>query len=102
MGMLGVAAVTGLSYAITSSLSSGDSDDAESKVALNNFERFGAEHFLTDFGSKRSFDNLTNANVKTGKTKRRRRRSNINSRMKPSTFYQPISKNYLSRTPRIP
>ena len=77
MGMLGVAAVTGLSYAITSSLSSGDSedeeDDAELKSTLNNFERFGAEYFLTDFGSKRSFGKLTNAKLKTSKKKKRRR-----------------------------
>ena len=100
--MLGVAAVTGLSYAVTSSLTSGDSDDeedAESKVALNNYERFGAQYFLTNFGSKRSFDNLTNAKVKN-RNKKRRRRSSIQSMPKQSTFSQPFPNNYLYWLPR--
>lgn len=108
MGMLGVAAVTGLSYAVTSSLISGDSDDdedydyddAESKVALNNFERYGAQYFLTEFGSKRSFENLINARVKPDNKKKRRRRSSTQSMVKPSKFYQPSPNSHLKWLPR--
>merc|ERR1719273_1069577 len=60
LGVAGVAAITGVTYAITNALDSEnasvDEDDAESKQVPNNFERFGAEHFLTNFASKRSFD----------------------------------------------
>ena len=64
LGVAGVAAITGVTFAITNALdseaASSDEDDAESKQVPNNFERFGAEHFLTNFASERSFDNFAN------------------------------------------
>ena len=64
LGVAGVAAITGVTFAITNALdseaASSDEDDAESKQVPNNFERFGAEHFLTNFASKRSFDSFAN------------------------------------------
>ena len=87
LGVAGVAAITGVTYAITNALdsenASSDEDDAESKQVPNNFERFGAEHFLTNFASKRSFDNFANyptAPYIKNKT-RRSRRSNRNTKI---------------------
>ena len=80
LGVAGVAAITGVTFAITNALdsenASSDEDDAESKQVPNNFERFGAEHFLTNFASKRSFDNFANyptAPYIKNKTRRSRR-----------------------------
>ena len=80
LGVAGVAAITGVTFAITNALdseaASSDEDDAESKQVPNNFERFGAEHFLTNFASKRSFDNFANhpavAYIKKKTTRSRR------------------------------
>ena len=98
MGMLGVAAVTGLSYAVTSSFASEDSedddDDAESKIAPNLFELYGPEHFLTNFDHlnlKRSFDNIVSAKLNNHATQRRqrRRRRNVPIRAKSYKLNQP-------------
>ena len=96
MGMLGVAAVTGLSYAVTSSFASGDSeddddDDAESKMVPNLFEIYGPEHFLTNFDNldlKRSFDNIASAKY-SNHAKRQRRRRNVQISAKSYKVNQP-------------
>ena len=97
MGMLGVAAVTGLSYAVTSSFASEDSeddddDDAESKIAPNLFEIYGPEHFLTNFDSldlKRSFDNIVSAKFNNHANRQKRRRRNVQSSAKSYKVNQP-------------
>ena len=100
LGVAGVAAITGVTYAITNALDSDaasrDEDDAESKQVPNNFERFGAEHFLTNFASKRSFDNFANhpAVPYIKKKNTRSRRSNRNKKI----FLNPAKpQGYLSR-----
>ena len=97
MGMLGVAAVTGLSYAVTSSFASEDSDDdddnAESKTVPNLFELYGPEHFLTNFDSldlKRSFDNIVSAKYNKHAERQRRRRRNVQISAKSYKFNQPL------------
>jgi len=98
MGMLGVAAVTGLSYAVTSSFASEDSDDdddddAESKTVPNLFELYGPEHFLTNFDSldlKRSFDNIVSAKFNNHAKRQRRRRRNVQISAKSYEFNQPL------------
>ena len=97
MGMLGVAAVTGLSYAVTSSFASEDSeddddDDAESKIAPNLFEIYGPEHFLTNFDSldlKRSFDNIVSAKFNNHANRQKRRGRNMQSSAKSYKVNQP-------------
>ena len=92
--MLGVGAITSLAYALTTSFDSSDSSDvdAESKEALTNFERFGADHFLTDFSSKRSFDGFVANNKmprdKKNRRRRRRRRSNTEGSTKSGNSRQ--------------
>ena len=95
--MLGVAAVTGLSYAVTSSFASGDSeddddDDAESKMVPNLFEIYGPEHFLTNFDNlnlKRSFDNIATAKYSDHAKRQKRRRRNVQISAKSYKFNQP-------------
>lgn len=96
MGMLGVAAVTGLSYAVTSSFASEDSedndDDAESKTNTNLFELYGPEHFLTNFDNldwnnlKRSFDNIVSAKLNNHATQRRQRRRRRNVQIRAKSY----------------
>ena len=77
--MLGVAAITSVAYALTTYVASSESSelDAESKMALNNFELFGADYFLTDFRLKRSFDSVEDVKIhREKKNRRRRQRSN--------------------------
>ena len=109
LGVAGVAAITGVTYAITNALdsdaASSDEDDAESKQVPNNFERFGAEHFLTNFASKRSFDSFANhpAVPYIKKRNTRSRRSNRNNKYfvnhaKPQGHLREDNfSNYLSR-----
>ena len=105
-GMLGVAAITGVTYALTAGFDSADADsvleDSESKEALTSFERFAAEHFLTDFESKRSFDNVKNSKFSRDKKNRksRRKRRNAQNRVKSSKFYQPSENYFMYRTSR--
>ena len=105
-GMLGVAAITGVTYALTAGFDSGDADpeleDADSKEALTSFERFAAEHFLTDFESKRSFDIIKNSKISRDKksSKSRRKRRNAQNRIKSSKFYQPSENYFMYRTSR--
>ena len=78
--MLGVAAITSVAYALSAAFDSSDSEDeeldADSRIALNNFQRFGAEYFLTDFSSERSFDRIKdNKMTKNKKSKTMKRRS---------------------------
>jgi len=100
-GMLGVAGITGIMYAITSTFdpeeSSDSEDEAESKEATTSFERFAADHFLTNFESKRSFDNIKNAKVSRDKTnsRRRRKRRNTQNSVNSSKFYQPVQSSFL-------
>ena len=94
--MLGVAAVTGLSYAVTSSFASEDSedndDDAESKTNTNLFELYGPEHFLTNFDNldwnnlKRSFDNIVSAKLNNHATQRRQRRRRRNVKIRAKSY----------------
>ena len=96
MGMLGVAAVTGLSYAVTSSFASEDSEDtdvdAESKTNTNLFELYGPEHFLTNFDNldwnnlKRSFDNIVSAKLNNHATQRRQRRRRRNVQIRAKSY----------------
>jgi hypothetical protein len=105
----GVAAITGVTFAITNALdseaASSDEDDAESKQVPNNFERFGAEHFLTNFASKRSFDNFANRQAmpyikkKTTRSRRSNRHNKyfVNHARPQGHLREDNFSNYLSR-----
>ena len=75
LGMLGTAALGTVAYALMG-YSETPGLEAEKRTAVNNFERFGAEHFLTDFSSYRTFVNGVIAKAEpAARTHRRKKRS---------------------------
>ena len=57
LAAVGVAIATGV-YAMSLFFDNLNANDDLSKRAKTNFEIFGAQHFMTNFDSKRSFDQL--------------------------------------------
>ena len=57
LAAVGVALATGV-YALSLSFDKINANDDLSKRAKTNFEILGAQHFMTNFDSKRSFDHL--------------------------------------------
>lgn len=98
LGVLGTAAIGSVAYALMASSSSSESLPA-SKQPPNNFVRFGSQYFLTDFSSKRSFENVADARVYQDKKHRRRRSSWKKHSINSNNHMQHFKANHLGWWP---
>ena len=72
LAAVGVAIATGV-YAMSLLFDDDNAQDSISENAKSNFEIFGAEHFMTNFDSKRSFAHLRPPKRKRSVQRRRKK-----------------------------